>query len=153
MLPIGEVARRSGLSASALRYYERAGLVPRAERAGGRRVYGPEILERLTLIEVAKAAGFRLAEIRTLVAGLGRRTPPGPRWQALTARKDAELAARAVELARARRLLRALGRCACPTLSDCARALDLKRTSTRSFSRHGARRNAGTGRKLLARAR
>lgn len=152
MLPIGEVARRSGLAASALRYYERAGLVPRAARIGGRRVYEPEILDRLALIGVAKAAGFRIAEIRTLVAGLGRRTPPGPRWQALTARKEAELAARAAELERARRLLRALGRCACPTLSDCARALDLKRTSTRSFSRHGAARNARPGRKVLTRA-
>ena len=151
MLPIGEVARRSGLAASALRYYERAGLVPRAARAGGKRVYGEQVLERLALIRTAQAAGFRLAEIRTLVAGLGRRTPPGPRWQALTARKEAELAARVAELARARRLLRALARCACPTLDDCARALDLKRASTRSFPGHGSGRSARRRRKLRAR--
>lgn len=153
MLPIGEVARRSGFAASALRYYERAGLLPRAGRAGGKRVYGEEILARLALIGVAKTAGFRLGEIRTLVAGLGRRTPPGPRWRALTARKQAELAARAAELARARRLLRALGRCDCPTLDDCARALDLKRGSSRSFSRHGPVERARGRGSLLARPR
>lgn len=123
MLPIGEVARRSGFAASALRYYERAGLIPRADRSGGKRVYGEEILDRLALIGVAKAAGFGVSEIRTLLAGLGRRTPPGPRWRALAARKSAELTARMAELDRAQRLLGVVARCKCPTLAVCSRAL------------------------------
>jgi len=123
MLPIGEVARRSGLAASALRYYERAGLVPRAGRSGGRRVYAEEILDRLALIRIAQAAGFRVSEIRALLSGLGRRTPPGKRWRALAARKNQELTARLADLMRARRLLSELSRCACPTLDVCSRAL------------------------------
>lgn len=123
MIPIGEVSRRAGLAASALRYYERAGLIPRAARSGGRRVYAEEILDRLALIGVAKAAGFRLAEIRRLLAGLGRRSPPGKRWSKLAAQKREEVRERLAGLARAERLLRTLERCACPTLEDCSRAL------------------------------
>jgi MerR family redox-sensitive transcriptional activator SoxR len=128
MLPIGEVARRAGVAASAIRFYERAGLLPRADRRGGKRVYREEVLDRLALIGVAKAAGFRLSEIRALLAGLGRRTSPGTRWRALAARKQEELARRAVELARAQRVLGVVTRCECPTLEDCSRAL---RTSGR----------------------
>ena len=123
MLPIGEVARRSGVAASALRYYERTGLIPRADRRGGRRVYGEEILDRLALIGVAKAAGFRVSEISTLLAGLGRRTPPGSRWRSLAARKHEELKARRAQLEQAQRVLEVVTRCECPSLDECSRAL------------------------------
>ena len=123
MLPIGEVARRSGVAASALRYYERVGLIPRADRQGGKRVYGDDVLDRLALIRVAKTAGFRVVEIQALLGGLGRRTPPGSRWRALAGRKRAELEARLEELQRATRMLDAVSGCACPTLADCAYAL------------------------------
>ena len=61
MLTIGEVARRAGVAASALRYYEREGLIPKADRRGGKRVYGEDILDRLALIAVAKGGGFTVA--------------------------------------------------------------------------------------------
>jgi len=123
MLSIGEVARRSGVAASALRYYERSGLIPHGERSGGKRVYDDEILDRLALIRVAKAAGFRLSEIQTLLRGFERRTPPGARWRALAARKRAELKLRLAELERARRMLGVVTRCECPTLAECSREL------------------------------
>jgi DNA-binding transcriptional MerR regulator len=122
MLAIGEVARRTGIAASAIRYYERLGLVPRADRRGGRRVYGDDILDRLAVIRVAKAAGFRIAEIQVLMRGLGGRARPGPRWRALARRKTQELEARAAEIARMQRALEAVAGCECPTLSECARA-------------------------------
>jgi len=123
MLTIGEVARRAGIAASAIRYYERQGLVPRADRRGGKRVYGEDILERLALIGVAKAAGFRISEIHTLLRGFARRTPPGPRWRALAERKVEELEARLTEVKRMQRVLEAVTRCECPTLEECSRAL------------------------------
>jgi redox-sensitive transcriptional activator SoxR len=123
VIPIGEVARRSGVAASALRYYERAGLIPRAEREGGKRVYGEDVLDRLALIRVAKAAGFRVSEIQTLLRGIGRRTPPGKRWRVLATRKRVELDARLQELEQARRVLESVTGCECPTLDVCARAL------------------------------
>lgn len=123
MLAIGEVARRAGITASAIRYYERQGLVPRADRRGGKRVYGEDILDRLALIGVAKAAGFRVSEIQTLLRGFARRTPPGPRWRALAERKAGELEARLIEVERMKRVLEAVTRCECPTLEACSRAL------------------------------
>jgi DNA-binding transcriptional MerR regulator len=123
MMAIGEVARRAGIAASAIRYYERQGLVPRADRRGGKRVYGEDVLDRLALIRVAKAAGFRVSEIQALLRGFGRRTPPGPRWRALARRKALELDARAAEVQRMKRVLAAVARCECPTFEECARAL------------------------------
>jgi len=123
MLTIGEVAKRTGLAASALRYYERERLIPTADRRGGRRVYGEAVLARLALSGVAQAAGCTVAEIRTLVAGVSRRTPPGPRWRKLAHRKLAELEERIAEVERMKRVLEAVTRCECPTLDECSRAL------------------------------
>lgn len=122
-LPIGEVARRAGIAASAIRYYERQGLIPRPDRHGGKRVFDEGVLDRLALIGVAKAAGFRVAEIQAFLRGFARTAPPGPRWRALAARKTRELTARRAELERMERVLAAVSRCRCPTLEACARAL------------------------------
>ena len=65
---IGEVAKRAGIAASAIRFYEAEGLIPKAPRRSGRRMYDPSILDRLSLIELAKSAGFTMAEIKRLVA-------------------------------------------------------------------------------------
>jgi MerR family redox-sensitive transcriptional activator SoxR len=123
VLSIGEAARRAGVATSAIRWYERRGLIPRAERRGGKRVYGEDVLDRLALIGVAKAAGFRIAEIQVLLKGVGRRTPPGPRWRALAKRKGRELAERRAEIERMARVVDALAACACPTFADCTLAL------------------------------
>ena len=123
MLSIGEVAERAGVAASALRYYERAGLIPKADRRGGKRVYGEDIFDRLALIRVAKGAGFTVAEIQTLLSGFARRTPPGQRWRKLAQRKLDELEARIAEVERMKRVLEAVTRCECPTLAGCSRAI------------------------------
>lgn len=123
MLTIGQVAKRTGIAASALRYYEREGLIPTADRRGGKRVYGDDILDRLALVGAAKAAGFTVAEIRTLLAGFARRTPPGARWRKLAERKRRELDARLAEVERMKRALDIATRCACPTLEECSRVI------------------------------
>jgi MerR family transcriptional regulator, redox-sensitive transcriptional activator SoxR len=123
VLTIGEVAARTGLRASALRYYEQAGLVPAARRRGGKRVYDPAVLDRLAVIELAKAAGFTLRETRTLLAGLGRRRPAARAWQRLAHDKLAELEQRIAEASRMKELLGVLAACECPTLEECGRTL------------------------------
>ncbi len=123
MLTIGEVAKRTGIAASALRYYEREGLIPRADRKGGKRIYGDDILDRLALLTAAKAAGFSVSEIRTLLSGFARRTPPGTRWRKLAARKRAELDARLGEIEQMKRVLDVATRCECPTLEECSRVI------------------------------
>jgi MerR family redox-sensitive transcriptional activator SoxR len=120
-LRIGEVARRAGIANSAIRYYEREGLIPKADRVGNARVYGPDILDRLALIELAKSAGFTISETKQLVRGVSRRTPPGPRWHALAEKKLVEVEARIAEAEHMRTVLRAVIQCECPTFEDCTR--------------------------------
>ena len=102
LLPIGELARRAGTAPSALRYYERLGLLPPAERAGGKRHYPPASAERIGLVRLYQDAGFTLKEIRQLLAAGSRR---GASWTALAERKIAELDARIAEAEDAKRLL------------------------------------------------
>src|SRR5436309_4362762 len=93
MLGIGEVARRVGVRASAVRYYEERGLIAPDGRRGGKRVYGQQAVERMALISFAKTLGFSLDEIRTLLDGFPHDTPAGPRWSELASKKLAELEA------------------------------------------------------------
>ncbi|QGX40767.1 helix-turn-helix domain-containing protein [Permianibacter aggregans] len=67
-LDISEVAQRSGVSASALRFYEEKGLIVSVGRRGLRRTFDPEILDRLALIALARSAGFTLEEIAGMFA-------------------------------------------------------------------------------------
>src|SRR5919106_4191865 len=101
LVPIGELARRTGTATSALRYYERIGLLSPAERVGGRRHYAPSSAERVALIRLCQDAGFTLAEIARLVPGMsrGRRA-----WGELGERKIAELDARIADAQRAKAL-------------------------------------------------
>ena len=122
-LSIGVVAKRAGLAASAIRYYEAEGLIPPAHRRSGRRVYGEEILERLALIDLAKRAGFSVAEVKRLLGGFTRRTPPGERWRSMAVRKIEQLDARIEEAQRMKRVLGVVTRCECPTFEDCSRAM------------------------------
>jgi len=122
-LRIGEVAERTGIAPSAIRYYEDEGLIPRPARRSGQRVYDASVVDQLGLIALAKGAGFTVAEIKKLLGGFTRRTPPGERWRALTQAKMAELEERIAEAERMKRVLRAVMRCQCPTLADCSRAM------------------------------
>ena len=65
-MDISEVARLSGVPASALRYYESKGLIHALARDGGRRRFAPEVLDQLALIALGQAAGFSLDEIRSM---------------------------------------------------------------------------------------
>ena len=71
-MDIGEVAERSGIPASTLRFYEEQGLIASVGRRGLRRVFAPGVLERLALIKLGAAAGFSLDEIAGMFAPDGR---------------------------------------------------------------------------------
>jgi len=87
MIPIGEVARRAGVRTSAIRYWERRGLLPRPGRESGRRRYGEDVLLRLNVIRFARDSGFALREIAALFAG----RPYSARLRSLARDKIAEL--------------------------------------------------------------
>lgn len=71
-MDIAEVAKRSGVPASTLRFYEEKGLITSIGRRGLRRVFGANILERLALIALGRSAGFSLDEIARMLGGDGR---------------------------------------------------------------------------------
>jgi MerR family transcriptional regulator, redox-sensitive transcriptional activator SoxR len=129
MLTIREVALRTGLRSSALRYYEHEGLLPKTFRRSGRRVYDASILDRLALIAVAKSAGFTLQEIRVLLRGFGRGGAASARWRKLADGKQADLDAQIARAQRMKERLAMLAGCACPTLRACGRTLAAARRS------------------------
>jgi MerR family redox-sensitive transcriptional activator SoxR len=119
-LSIGEVAERAGVNVSAIRYYERNGLLPEPERESGQRRYTSETIRRLGTIDVAKRAGFSLAEVRTLLASTDAGAPAHEQLRALAERKLPEVEA-LIERAEAMRgWLSAAAACGCESLDACA---------------------------------
>lgn len=118
-LGIGEVAEKAGSTVSAIRYYERNGLLPEAERVSGQRRFTAETLQRLGIISVAKQAGFSLDEVRVLLTSIDEGAPAHEQLQALAARKLPEVDA-LIERARVMRdWLTAASLCGCESLSTC----------------------------------
>ena len=120
-MTIGEVARKSGLAASAIRFYEQAGVLPKPPRLGGRRQYDPSILGRLAVLQRAQACGFSLAETRRLFFGFRPGASPSERWQSLARRKLAELDELQAKIDWMRTELQRT--CACRDLDECGRRL------------------------------
>jgi MerR family redox-sensitive transcriptional activator SoxR len=119
-LAIGEVAERSGVSPSALRFYERRGLI-RSERTGGNhRIYDRAVLRRIAFIQAGRAAGVTLAEIREALDSLPTRRVPSRRdWERLSKRWRDDLDARIVTLEALRdRLTTCIG-CGCLSIDRC----------------------------------
>ncbi|MBC5781325.1 helix-turn-helix domain-containing protein [Ramlibacter sp. USB13] len=71
-MDIAEVARRAGVPASTLRYYEEKGLIASVGRQGLRRTFAPGVLDQLALVALGQAAGFSLAEIKGMFSPEGR---------------------------------------------------------------------------------
>jgi len=118
-LTISEVARRSGVRATTLRYYESINVLPPVRRANGRRRYDAAILERLAFIHVAQRLGFTLSEIVLLFEQRDTAEPLSERWQALAREKLADverLIRHAGEVRQA--LISGLG-CGCANLHEC----------------------------------
>jgi DNA-binding transcriptional MerR regulator len=114
-MDIAEVAKRSGLPASALRFYEEKGLIVSLGRQGERRNFAPQILDQLALIALAQSAGFSLDEIRSMFAPSGA---PAIDRQMLAAKAD-ELDANIKRLQAMSRGLRHAAACPAPSHAEC----------------------------------
>jgi DNA-binding transcriptional MerR regulator len=124
-MKIGELAGRTGLNASAIRYYERMGLLAAPDRNGGQRRYPAESIYRVLLIRFAGNMGFTLVEIKIFLSGLRENSPLGPRWRKLAVHKIRE-AERTIERSlRLKSLFQHLLRCHCASLQDCVQRLSL----------------------------
>jgi MerR family redox-sensitive transcriptional activator SoxR len=124
-MKIGELAGRSGLNASAIRYYELRGLLPKPHRRGGQRRYSADALDRVLLIRFASEMGFTLREIKVFLNGLRDDAPVGPRWKKLANRKIEEVDASIKRALRLKALLEHLLGCRCASLRVCVQRLSL----------------------------
>jgi len=113
LIGISDVAHATGLQSSALRYYEKVGLIAPAGRSGGRRQYDPSVLRRLAAIALLQEAGFTIAEVRYVI-GAGNDA-----WRSLAQQKLGELDAHMARIAAARELLVSAIRCDCSGLDTC----------------------------------
>ena len=123
---IGELARQAGVATSALRYYERAGLLPAPARACNRRQYASGALGRIRIILLARDAGFSVSETRTFLNGFPVGTKPALRWRVMAKRKIAELDELTARLGQMRSILNASFNCECQRLEDCERLIAAK---------------------------
>lgn len=117
-MTIGQVAKQTGLRASAIRFYEKAGLLPKALRAGGQRRYDDGILPRLALLEWAKDCGFKLEEIRELFGRTGE-VPLSQRMSKLCHQKIEELEAMSQRITVMKDLLERAQKCRCIDVEEC----------------------------------
>lgn len=114
-MDITEVARRSGVPASTLRFYEEKGLITSMGRRGLRRVFDPRVLERLALIALGRAAGFSLNQIGMMFAPDGR--PSINREALLDKAQELDKAIR--KLVKMRDSLRHAAACPAPSHMEC----------------------------------
>ena len=120
ILSVGEVARRSGITVSALHFYERQGLIESLRTPGNQRRYARAVLRRVAVIKVAQRMGVPLAEIAEALQDLpSGRTPTQADWSALSARWRHALDARIQGLTQLRDQLDGCIGCGCLSLKVC----------------------------------
>jgi len=124
-MKIGELAKRANLNPSAIRYYEKLGLLPAPARTSGQRRYSSESLDRVLLIKFAGEMGFSLPEVKTFLSGIRETAPVGPRWKKLAARKIVEMRQVVARAQRLEKLMRGLSHCHCSSLHECVRCLTI----------------------------
>jgi MerR family redox-sensitive transcriptional activator SoxR len=121
LLSIGELAARSGVAPSALRYYERLGLIQSVRTGGNQRRYEPAQLRRVAFIRIAAQVGLTLVEIRTALASLpAARTPNRADWERLARRWRGRIDEQIGLLQRLRDNLTGCIGCGCLSLKSCA---------------------------------
>lgn len=121
LLSIGELARRTGLSVSAIRFYEGRGLVSAIRTGGNQRRFLRSDIRRLSFALIAQRIGLSLAEVEAELARLPQgRTPTRADWEEISRRMRAPLDARIAMLERTRDLLNGCIGCGCLSLERCA---------------------------------
>jgi MerR family redox-sensitive transcriptional activator SoxR len=118
-LTIGELSGRSGVSTSALRFYERRGLIESRRTDGNQRRYPAVTLRRVALIQAGKSAGIPLERIRTALDTVAGKQPTKRDWERLSRSWRAELDARIATLESIRTRLTTCIGCGCLSLKSC----------------------------------
>lgn len=120
-MTIGDVARRSGLAPSALRYYESLGLISSSRTGGDRRRYPRAVLRRLAVVRAAQHVGLSLDQVREAFAGLPLDAAPNKRqWARMAAQWRPLIEARIADLVKVRDNLSSCVGCGCLSMQQCA---------------------------------
>ena len=136
LVDIGEVAARSGMAPSTLRFYEREHIIASVDRKGLRRQFRPDVFTTLAVVAMCRQAGFTLEEIKLVLATGGRSS-----WKAFATRKRDQLLAQAEHLGTIAEQLDHALRCPSPNVFDCehfraalARALPVRGDTDRAMA-------------------
>jgi DNA-binding transcriptional MerR regulator len=116
LMTIGELANRTGVAASALRYWEDLGLLPPPERVSGQRRYPRSAVARVGLVVLLRDVGFTLVEAKAMIAA---RSLPGDDWRVLAERKITELDRRIAHAEAAREAIAHAICCPCEDILEC----------------------------------
>jgi MerR family redox-sensitive transcriptional activator SoxR len=121
VMSIGDLAIRTGLAVSAIRFYETKGLVTPARNTGGQRRYLRSDIRRLSFVQVAQQLGFTIEDIRTALATLPEgRTPTQKDWERISRNFRAKLDDRIARMTRLRDYLDGCIGCGCLSMKKCA---------------------------------
>ena len=123
-MKIGDVAERLGMPASTIRYYEKVGLIERQRRVSGRRSFDDRALFALRFIQLAQAAGFTIAEMKSLLESYARDPSPAGLWKPFAEAKQVTIRQQIETLQQTDRVLTELLSCRCSTLAECVRLAD-----------------------------
>jgi DNA-binding transcriptional MerR regulator len=118
-MTIGAVAALSGRRPSSIRYYEQIGLLSPAARVSGRRVYGPDTVRTLAVIETGQRAGLTLGEIKALLAVSPDDQAAIERLREVAVKKLPQVRELIERTKIVHEWLEAAARCECPTLDEC----------------------------------
>ena len=128
-MKIGELAKRANVTTSAVRYYEKVGLLPAPRRVSGRREYADDALARLAIVLHARRLGFSIAETGRLVSVFPPSTPSA-RWKKLASAKLIEVDAIIARAEAMRSTLELISACRCESWDECGRALMQRRRNS-----------------------
>ncbi len=124
LLTIGQLAAQAGLNTSHIRFYERVGVLPEPERVGGQRRYRPELLHRLSIIDVAQRAGLSLEEIAPLTGPENRTADASAHIRALADDKLPHIDALITRAQAVKHWLKVAQHCDCESVDVCGLFVD-----------------------------
>jgi MerR family transcriptional regulator, redox-sensitive transcriptional activator SoxR len=122
-MEIGQVAKESGFNASAIRYYESVGILPKPSRSSGRRIYSAEVLTFLKILRLARSLGFRTQEMKMLFSDVSSGKVPKLSWRELVESKLQEIKIRKRELLTMEKFLQKALECKCLEIKACEKFL------------------------------
>ena len=119
LISIGQLASKSEVNASTLRYYESVGLLPIPQRINGQRRYDDTLIDRISFIKIAQQTGFTIQEIALLLEGFKSTESITEQWERMAEQKRRELEQRKNQIQSMIQILENGLQCKCLTWSEC----------------------------------